>query len=44
MVDTEWAELTAAERYERRMRAWQEPEGVEFARPRLRQPTPSVPA
>ena len=28
MVDEEWAGLTAGERYERRMRAWQEPAGV----------------
>ena len=33
MVDEDWAGLTADGRYERRMRAWQEPEGVEFATP-----------
>ena len=33
MFTDDWARLTADERYEARMRAWQEPEGVEFASP-----------
>ncbi|MGE5228586.1 MAG: hypothetical protein ACM3MJ_02585, partial [Deltaproteobacteria bacterium] len=33
MIDDRWVALTADERFEARMRAWQEPAGVDFATP-----------
>jgi len=38
-----WGILTAAEKYEARLRAWQEPKASGSRRPRQRRPTPSVP-